>query len=522
MDASVSFLERSTQKAHWPARITPVQATVAFAVLTLLVRAVGLTSRPLWLDEAYSWWFSGRGWHYLWTAVPTYEPHPPFYYSILKIWRGFAGGDALALRSLSLIFSVATIPVVMAAAYELERLRPTGRPLLSASIAAFLITCLPMMVMLGQEARPYPLMILAYACAVLAVLRLIREFASGCAGTWASWLLLAGGTEIALWSHGLGILFAACLALALLPIWLRTPSRPRIIRGAIVAAAVVAAYAPCLAMMLGRTGDWGTGWLGWQPIMLLNLIGVYAVPFEALTAASAVAVLVIILLIKRVIQAAAETRGWTADRALVLLWLGPPVIAAIASALVLPVFLPRTLSPTVIPFCLLAGAAVARVCSVKERKILTAALVITLVPSAFQFAARPAPEPWDAVHAYLSGHVQPGDEVWLYPNDSAVPLGAVGPAAFKSRGIPGDYPAVGFKGPVRAGSPAVVSLTHEQAEAVASNPSLRRTRTIWLLTRQSALFDPEEELPAALGRVRKPGKLQSWGYINVQAFTTSD
>jgi len=274
-------------------------------------------------------------------------------------------------------------------------------------------------------------------------------------------------------------------------------------------------------MMVGRTGDWGTGWLGWEPLMLLQLIGVYAVPFEALTAASAVTALVIFLLVKRILQTAAETRGWNPDRALVLLWLGPALIAAAVSALLLPVFLPRTLSPTIIPFCLLGGAAVARCDGAKERKYIAAALAITLVPSSFQFATRPAPEPWDAVHAYLTANVKTGDEVWLYPNDRAVPLEAVGRSGFKSRGIPGDYPAVGFKGPIRAGSPAVVSLTHEQAQALAANPSFRRVRTIWLVTRQSALFDPKKEVPNALGRLRRPGKLQSWGYINVQAFTAA-
>ena len=212
MDASASFLEPRTLKVHWTARVSPVHAAVALTALALVVRVVGLTSRPLWLDEAYSGWFSARGGYYLWTVVPTYEPHPPFYYSVLKLWRGIVGSDALALRSLSLVLSGAAIPVVMACAYELERLRPTGRPLLSASIAAFLTASLPMLVVLGQEARPYPVMILAYACAVLAVLRLTREFASEGAGSWKSWLLLASATEVTLWAHGLGLLFAGCLA----------------------------------------------------------------------------------------------------------------------------------------------------------------------------------------------------------------------------------------------------------------------------------------------------------------------
>src|SRR4029078_4067551 len=90
-------------------------------IIALGVRAIGLSTRPLWLDEAYSAWFSSRSWDYLWTVVPTYEPHPPFYYSVLKLWRVIAGSGPVALRSLSLLFSITTIPVVMAAALELDR-----------------------------------------------------------------------------------------------------------------------------------------------------------------------------------------------------------------------------------------------------------------------------------------------------------------------------------------------------------------------------------------------------------------
>jgi uncharacterized membrane protein len=145
-------------RAAWFGRVTPVQAALAFAVLALLLRAVHLSARPLWLDEAYSAWFSARGWRYLWTVVPTYEPHPPFYYSILKLWRGIAGGDAVALRGLSLLFSAITVPVMVAASLELEKLRPTGRPALNAAICGFLAAASPMFVLLDQEARPYALM----------------------------------------------------------------------------------------------------------------------------------------------------------------------------------------------------------------------------------------------------------------------------------------------------------------------------------------------------------------------------
>lgn len=520
--ATVVDVRAPSLRLDW--RVTPLRLAVLLILLGLTVRLVGIGMRPLWLDEAYSTWFASRGWHELWTAVPAYEPHPPFYYSLLKAWRAVFGSEALALRGFSILFAVLTVPVVMAAAREQERQDPSGRLLLRAGFAGFLAACAPMLVMLGQEARPYPLLIFAYAVAILGVLRLMREVTAGEPGRWSSWALLVAGTEVALWAHGLGLLYALCLALALAPAWLKAPRpRDRIVRGIAAASAVALLYLPCLAMILNRAGDWGTaGWLHWHPEMLLQLIGLYTVPYEALTIGSAVAAIAMILLIKRAMQSAIAGRGWNADRAILLLWWGPTLLAVLISVLFIPVFLPRTLCATLVPAYLAIGAALARVPSPRERLLLGAAIVITLLPTAFQAATRPAPEQWDEVAAYLDRHVRSSDRVWLYPNDSALPLRQANPTpSYRANGIPADYPAVGVKGPIRAGSPAVVSLTRDEAERVASDPAYRTAATIWLVTRQDQLFDPEGDVPRSLAKVRRPGRLQRWGYITAQPFHSS-
>ena len=517
MDAATS-LDSPKEDFHLGWRVTPLRLAGALTLLAVTVRLIGIEARPLWLDEAYSAWFSSQSWQVLWTKVPTYETHPPFYYSLLKLWRHLWGGSPLALRSFSLLFAAGTIPVVLAASGELERARPSGRSLLRAAIAAFLVACSPMLVLVGGEARPYPLLVFAFALGLLGVLRLTREFAESGPGKWASWLLLACGAELGLWAHGLGLLYGLCLGAALAPAWLTQPSRTRIARGALCAAAIVLLYLPCFLMMTRRAGDWGTGWLSWKPVMILQLLSLYTVPVEVLTVGSAVAALVIVLLFKRALQASFENPGWSGDRAILLLWWGPPILAIVISQFVLPVFLIRTLTPTLVPAALALGGALARMTSPKERLVLGAALVITLTPAAVQIALRPATEQWDQVAAFLDRNVRPGDEIWLYPNDSALPLREAGAKA-TMHGVPGDYPAVGIRGPIRAGSPAVVSLTADQALATARQPRLGAVPRIWLVTRQGALFDPKNELPRALAAIRRPGGLQQWGYINVQPYS---
>lgn len=515
MDAASSLNRPAAQRLEW--RPTALQLTIGLTLLAFALRVIDLGGRPLWLDEAYSAWFSSRGWHELWIQVPTYEPHPPFYYSLLKIWRLLFGGSAVALRTFSLALALATIPLVTAASRELERQRPTGHPMLSAGIAGFLAAAAPTLVLLGQEARPYPLLIIAYALASLGVLRLIREFGSG-PGTWRSWLMLAAGTELGLWAHGLGIIYAACLGAAVAPVWLRGIDRTRLLRGLAASSLIILLYLPCLLMILNRAADWsGKGWLTWSPIMALQLLSLYAVPVEVLTVGTAIAALIMLLLAKRAVQYCLKTPGWSGERAVLLLWWGPPLAAILISQLVMPVFLIRTLAPTLVPAALALGRSLARTESGRERVYLCLALVITLIPGSVELAMRPATEPWDKVAAYLNQNVHPGDQVWLYPNDSALPLVQAG-ASMTMRGIPGNYPAVGMKGPIRAGSPAVVSVTAAQAALLVRDRAIDETHTVWLVTRQSGVFDPSNDMPAALARTRRAAPTQKWGYINVTPY----
>ena len=501
--------------------LTPLHIAAVLTIAALGVRLIGISMRPLWLDEAYSAWFSSQSWHDLWTVVPTYETHPPFYYSLLKLWRFAFGGSAVALRLPSAILGAATVPVVMVAARELERLRPTGRPMLLMGVAGFLAACGPTLVEHGQEARPYAPMAFAYAIAILGLLKLLADFAECKAGSPRNWIILALGSELTLWSHALGIIYAACIAIALLPAWLKRPvPKERISRGLTAAASILALYLPCLWLIAGRTGDWGSGWISWEPEMLLTLLSIYGVPVEVLTIGSAVAALILFLLAKRAIAFGIKGRGWNADRALLVLWWGVPLTTALVSALIVPVFLPRTLTATLVPFYLVVAAALARTESTKERLALAAALAVTLFPSTIAMALRPATEPWDQVDAFLQGNVHPGDIVWLYPNDSALPLRAAGPrSAYPRHGIPADYPALDVVAPRHAGSPAVPSMTAESMQRLMHSTEGSRARTIWLVTSQEQYFDPHNELARALSAARRPGPKQRWQYLRVQPFT---
>jgi uncharacterized membrane protein len=146
----------------------------ALALFALLLRLPTLSSRSLWLDETYSAWFAARPLHELWTQVPLYETHPPFYYTLLKGWRALFGTGEAALRSLSVlasVLSVVSIPVCVRAA----RLGAWAERI--GLLAGLLLAVNAQSILFAQQARPYALHALAGMLAVFFACMLVAELA---------------------------------------------------------------------------------------------------------------------------------------------------------------------------------------------------------------------------------------------------------------------------------------------------------------------------------------------------------
>lgn len=494
-----------------------------FVAICAAVRMIHISDRALWLDEAYSAWFSAATWHDLWSVVPTYEPHPPFYYSLLKLWRMVAGDSGASLRALSLLLSVITVPVMLQAAREQQRIEGGIAPARLVTVGTLAALC-PMFVQEGQEARPYALFILAYAVAILGLLRLLRDFkANNKTGSLAGWWRLGVGTEATLWSHAVGLLYAASLFFCLLmSILLFERDRGRVIRCTITVAAVALAYLPCLMLMLGRVGDWSDGWLKWSPVMLIQLPFLYIALTDTVSTFALPAIAVTLLVVIRGVRAAFPPLPWRPAPALLILVFLPAVLETAISIFVMPVFLIRTLTPTLVPLSLLMGTALATSQAKFDRVVLYLAILVSVLIGGLQMAFRPPTERWNEVTAYLASHLTVRDQVWLFPNDVQLPLGVAmrnARSSFPARPLPAAYPAVGYPGPVRGGSPAVVSLTPGEALAIAESPEARNAPTVWLVTRKYDLFDPGHDLVRALSSNRTAGTARRWGPIEVQPFT---
>jgi uncharacterized membrane protein len=96
---------------------------ISVLLLALVVRLLGITSRPIWYDEAFAILFSEKGLGAMMygTLAPggvgSSDIHPLGYYTLLWGWMKLFGSSLLAARSLSVLAGLCLIYI----AYRLTR-----------------------------------------------------------------------------------------------------------------------------------------------------------------------------------------------------------------------------------------------------------------------------------------------------------------------------------------------------------------------------------------------------------------
>jgi hypothetical protein len=153
---------------------------------------------------------------------------------------------------------------------------------------------------------------------------------------------------------------------------------------------------------------------------------------------------------------------------------------------------------------LLTAAGLASLDRKELAAIASAALIAWLALMSFLQASAQPEEKWQAFAAWLAPRVAPGEEVWLLPNEIALPFRyGVGPVAYRVRGIPADFPAPHHAGPRPSGTIAVPAMTRADSDRLVADAKSRGLAGIWVVTRFPWLFDPGSSLPAAFGPERR-------------------
>ena len=236
-----SFLERSGfgDLAH--------PAVMAFL---LLCAATALSIRfvvpsPMWLDEALSVNISSLPLGRIPEAL-RHDGHPPLYYGILHVWMMAFGHSTTAVRALSGLVSILTLPLAWAAGRRL------GTPRTAVTVTLVLALS-PFALHFGSEARMYS-MVIAEVFALFIVISdgLSTERRAPLVGTG----LL---TALLLWTHYWSIWLLATVGLVLVARFVRTRARrPLEMIGAMAVGAI--AFGPWVPTLLYQAQHTGTPW----------------------------------------------------------------------------------------------------------------------------------------------------------------------------------------------------------------------------------------------------------------------
>jgi mannosyltransferase len=182
-------------------------------VLGLLPRLYGLTERSLWFDEAFSWRMIRFPWGEMLERVGR-DNHPPLYFILLKVWAGLFGDSALALRSLSVVFGLATIVGTYLFATETWGTAFAGGSATAKTcgqaiglFSALLVAVSAFEIRYSWEARMYAL---AAALAVFSSWALVRALRTPIRGK--AWLLYGSLALLLAYSHYYGLFTLACQA----------------------------------------------------------------------------------------------------------------------------------------------------------------------------------------------------------------------------------------------------------------------------------------------------------------------
>lgn len=161
------FKPQSTIPLTFKQKVTATITMLLCAIGVLIISQTSLINNSLRLDESQSLWQSS---HSLSGTLHTValDVHVPLYHLILHFWIFYFGNGVDTVRSLSMIFFLATLPVMFLLARQLLSFR-------WALFTTVLFSFLPFMNWYANEARMYTLLVLLATLSQYYYLKILRE-----------------------------------------------------------------------------------------------------------------------------------------------------------------------------------------------------------------------------------------------------------------------------------------------------------------------------------------------------------
>ncbi len=308
---------------------------------SLGIRLIGIQSRPIWYDEAFSILISREGpAAILGGTVATdanssaAEEHPPAYYFLLWGWMQFFGNSLVAVRTFSIFISLGiTVNLYLIARHLFDEN--------TARAAAFLSALLPFQIHYGVEIRMYVLLAFWLTLANLAFLK-------------RQWIIFSLAAVFAQYTHNLAAFYL--IPLACTPIFQRDWKTLRSLTLAGLAAIIL--YSPWLIQLPAQLSKVTSNfWIekpGFEKLFTLFLMYIPHLPLPSplLLPGLLIATLVIVLAAFQTFRAYKE-KAEDANRGLWLAYLSfaPPLLLWLVSQ-ISPIYVERALLPSHAIFCI--------------------------------------------------------------------------------------------------------------------------------------------------------------------------
>ncbi|MDP8987744.1 MAG: glycosyltransferase family 39 protein, partial [Actinomycetota bacterium] len=226
--------------------------------LSLSLRGMGVS---LWLDEGLSVGIASHRWADI-PGLLAQDGSPPLYYLVLHAWMEAFGRSEEAVRALSLLFGLVTVPVAFWLTGTLFDRR-------SAWVAAVLAATSGYLTYYGREARMYTLLVLLALVAVVAFVHVVVLGRR-------RWIpLLVAGLALALYTHNWALYLVVGLGMTTVWILVKTADRRRTLVDALVAFGGVAVlYAPWVPTLVFQAAHTSAPWSQRpDPAYLLGALG---------------------------------------------------------------------------------------------------------------------------------------------------------------------------------------------------------------------------------------------------------
>ncbi len=379
---------------------------LSLVAATLCLLFVGRHS--LWLDEAVSLRAALVPWDGLAHELAR-EANMPAYYLLLRAWSALGTGEAI-LRSLSVVFAVATVPVLYALVARLFDVRV-------AAIASLLLSVNAFFVHYAQEVRGYSLLLLASVCATYFFVRGVRQ------SSWRVWAAYAAAIAVAFHTHNFGLWIPVVHGASLLFLTgRRVPRRDYL--GACAVAAVISV--PFARVVVDASDQDKLAWVA-RPA-----VGDVVEAYERLAGDNfgspllkwsyLVACVLGLLAAARVLRSAGRwEKFW--PHGLLLTWVTVPVVGSyVFSVMVTPVFVPRYLIVSLPALVVLAALGLAQL---PPRLLAAAGLVVvgTSLTAVTRWYGSDGQENWRSATAHVVSRLGSNDLVVVTPAYLRLPLG---------------------------------------------------------------------------------------------------